>query len=103
MRDTPMGFNINLRTGFFKSEPYIVAVSCEALVFTRAGDKSGGQFQIDCTGVKGVAIFGKMPSELEIRMAEEVLTGTFPSPADAAAAATILRLVFGKRFLEESF
>ncbi len=102
MQNTPERFNLSLRTGFFKTELYTVAVSREALVFTpacKAGEAS--QFKIDCSDVDSVVVFSTPPAELEIRTAKEVFTGTFKSRADAAEAAAALRAVFGKRFWGE--
>ncbi|MEW6573771.1 MAG: hypothetical protein AB1374_09085 [Bacillota bacterium] len=104
MQDVPAPFNINLRTGFFKTEPYTVSVSREALTFTRAGGIEGAeQFMISCRDVQSVVILGSFPAELEIRTEKGVFTGTFQKPADMDAAAAALRAVFGKRFLKESF
>lgn len=104
MRDVPVRFNLNLRTGFFKTEPCVVTMSRKALVFTRAGeDRSEEKFLVDCADVKSVVIFGKTPAELEIRTAKKVFTGTFQSSAEVVEAVAALRAVFGKRFLKESF
>jgi hypothetical protein len=68
VRDVTAPFNINLRTGFFKTEPYSVSVSREALTFTRAGGIEGAeQFMIDYRDVQSVVILGGFPAELEIR------------------------------------
>jgi hypothetical protein len=96
-------FFIQLRTGFFKREPYLVTVSRAALVFTPAGEKGEQRtFAVPCAAVLAAAIFGRARPELEIRTADQVIAGTFAHPADAARAANALRAALGSRLAADA-
>lgn len=101
MGDTLIHFKLNLKTGFFKSEPYIVTVTDEALTFVRnRGKTRKSKNIIPCGDVKSIAIFGRSPAELEVRTEKEVFIGALQEPVDLVAVSEVLQAVFGIRFLQ---
>ncbi len=101
MGDAPIHFKLNLKTGFFKSEPYIVTVTDEALTFVRnRGKTRKSKNIIPCGDVKSIAIFGRSPIELEVRTEKEVFIGILQEPVDVAVVSEVLQAMFGIRFLQ---
>lgn len=101
MVDTLIHFKLNLKTGFFKSEPYIVKVTDEALTFVRIrGKMRESKKIIPCAEVKSIAILGRSSAELDVRTEKEVFIGTLQEPVDLIAISETLATVFGKKFLQ---
>ncbi|MCR4437327.1 MAG: hypothetical protein NUV41_16145 [Eubacteriales bacterium] len=99
MGDAPLHFKLNMKTGFFKSEPYIVTVTDEAITFVRNRRKTRESKKIiSCADVKSIAIFERSPAELEVRTEKEVLIGILQEPVDAAKVSEVLQAMFGMRF-----
>lgn len=94
-------FKLNLKTGFFKSEPYIATVTGAALTLVRNQEQTGESKNIiPCGEVQSIVIFRRSPAELEVKTEKEVFIGTLQEPVDLVAVAEVLRKVFGARFLQ---
>lgn len=99
MGDALIHFKLNLKTGFFKSEPYILTITDESLTFVQSRKKSRNVINIiPCANVKSIAIFAGSPMELEIRTEKEAFIGTLQEPVDLYGVIASLEAVFGKKF-----
>lgn len=91
--------HINLKTGFFRTEPYILQVFRESLKLTHVSSDQIKEISIDCMDIKGVTVSTGVSAEVEIRTNQTTWIGAFPKMVDISEITGAFKLVLGKRFL----
>lgn len=91
--------NMNLKTGFFRTEPYVLQVFRESLKLIPASNDKINEIVIACMDVKGVTISTGVSGEVEIRTNQATWIGAFPKMVDVSEIIGAFKMVLGKRFL----
>lgn len=99
MRDICARVNIRLKTGFFRTEAYILQVSPEYLQLIPASRDAEKEVTIDYTDIRAITISSGDPVEIEIRANRAIWIGTFPKMADIREINQVFAKVLGKKFL----
>ena len=91
--------NMNLKTGFFRTDPYVLHVFGESLKLIPAHCDNTKEIVIDCMDIKGVIISTGESAEVEIRTKQITWIGSFPKMVDESEIVGAFKKVLGDRFL----
>ena len=102
-----MTFEIKLKVGFFKTQPYDLVIRLGQIILTPQEDQEYGSLVIEDKELQSVSITRRKlhSMELEIVAHSIVLIGSFASQTDMEEAAKILSREFKDKFIfsSESF
>lgn len=95
---------VDLRTGFFKSEPYLLEMAGEKLILSHAGGQNGkNPIAIPCADIVSIVVDERFPAEIEIKTKKEVFVGIVREPDSLREAVITLKAVFGSRFFHAAY
>ena len=94
-----MTFEIKVKVGFFKTQPYQLTFGPGQIILTPLEDIDNGLLVIKGQDLKSVSIMRRMPSgEIEIATHSNTFIGTFNSQSDLEDVAKILSKGFSAKF-----
>ena len=99
MSDIYVKVKINLKTGFFRTEAYVLQVFGEYLELIPISSDAVKEITIDFTNIKAITISSGEPIEIEIRANQATWIGTFPKMVDLGEIIKVFRMVLGKKFI----
>lgn len=99
MEKTCASINMNLKTGFFRTEPYVLQVFGESLKLIPASSDKTKEMVIDCLDIKGVTVSTGVSAEVEIRTNQTTLIGAFPKKVNISEITGAFKMILGKRFI----
>jgi len=90
---------LNLKTGFFKKEKYILTIDNHTLkiISTTQGNKK--IIEIKTKDIKTISISKQTPCEIEIRTFNTVYLGTFPIEDDISGLLIFLQTLLDERLI----
>ena len=99
MKDISSMFNINLKTGFFKTESYILSIEQESLKLIPANkNRTQDGVVIQYSDIKTVNVSSGMPVEMEIITENKTYIGAFERSKDISGVINNFKNVLGKSF-----
>jgi len=91
--------NINLKTGFFKSEAYVLQVCGDFFKLMPACSEEVKGIVIEYKNIKTITVSSGEPVEIEIRAGEDIWVGTFPKITDISEIIKFFSMVLGEKFI----
>jgi hypothetical protein len=96
-----MPYNVKLRCGFFKTQPYILNILAKQIVLSPKDEDGMGNFVIDEHELNAISIIkgNKNVTEFEIKTQTEAYLGTFDSSINLEQLLCDLAREFGRKFI----
>ncbi|KUG02693.1 hypothetical protein ASZ90_019918 [hydrocarbon metagenome] len=102
-----MTFDIKLKVGFFKTQPYYLAIRPGQIIMTPQEDQEDGSLVIEDKELQSVSITRRKLHSMELEIVSHSITliGSFASQTDMEEAAKNLAREFKHKFIfgSESF
>ncbi len=99
MTQKSKSFNLLLRTSFFKNELYSISCDAEKILFKGTEEGNEG-FALSLNNIDSVYIYGNPPKEIEIRMKDKVIIGSFKSTKTSSQATSILKKILREKLFQ---
>lgn len=99
MTQKSKSFNVLLKTSFFKNELYSISCDAEKILF-KGAEEGNKDFAVSLNDIDSVYIYGNPPREIEIRMKDKVIIGSFESTKTYHQATSILKKTLREKLFQ---